>query len=314
MKINIDFTVYKKMTYYIKHAEGEISGLAKVERDKEDKSIFNIVDIVLLEQTCSGVTTTLDADSIAKFYNSLIKDKQDTGAWKCWWHSHANMDTFWSSTDSATIESLDPETDKDNYIISIVSNKKEEVLARIDCFDPIRATVDNLTVEIPYIDNDLEESCKLEVEEKVKKNAIVSYHTNYSEGGYNYDNYDSYYLNHLNETLKPEKIDKLLAKRAKEAQKLENKMNVYDPMEITGMKNPPDKFICSTGVYIMGRDMLYHKKLRNITKQEAKRIDIAVDKELGKRSRKKIKKNEIVIPDEEYDFFSKLKFKGGFSV
>ncbi len=317
MKINIDFTVYKKMTYYIKHTEGEISGLAKVERDKEDKNIFNITDIVLLEQTCTGATTNLDSNAIGKFYDELMKNKQDTGAWKCWWHSHADMSTFWSTTDSNTIESLDPETEIDNYIISIVSNKKEEVLARIDCFNPIRATVDELEVEIPYIDNELEEACRLEVEEKVKKNSIVTTYPSYQNyGNYsNYDNYDSYYYNQGNRTLS---IEEQIVKKSKEDKRLErlfNKSNVYDPMEISGKKNPPDKFICSTGVYIMGKDMLYHKKLRNITKQEAKRIDIAVDKELGKRDKgKKINKNEIIIPNEEYDFMKKLEQKGGFFV
>jgi hypothetical protein len=88
----------------------------------------------------------------------------DTSKLKLWWHSHANMGVFWSTTDENTIKLFD-----NGWMISLVGNKKGEILSRLDIYDPIRFTLGNLELKI-IIETDplLEKQIEDEIAEKVK--------------------------------------------------------------------------------------------------------------------------------------------------
>ncbi len=69
-----------------------------------------------------------------------------------WWHSHARMNCFWSSTDEECIK----QCLGDRYLISIVYNKSGDYKARIDFGNNhFTVTMDDLIMSVEPTDTDL---------------------------------------------------------------------------------------------------------------------------------------------------------------
>lgn len=160
-KVSITPGALERLNGYIAVAEGEISGLGVV--DKVGPKEFVITEVLIFKQECSPSESNFNNDGLAEFLTQAIREGQDIGCLKCWWHSHANMGTFWSATDKGTIEGFD-----NDWMISIVGNKKGEFLVRLDVYQPVRLTVDALTLYVHRTANpELMEQLKAEVKEKV---------------------------------------------------------------------------------------------------------------------------------------------------
>lgn len=155
---------HEKLACWTRIADGEISGLGTVREVRRDGRIaaLRIDDVHLLRQQCSAGSTELESDAVASHLHRAAAEGVADRV-RLWWHSHAEMDTFWSGTDVATIE----ETGGAPYWLSLVCNKKGDRRLRLDVFEPIRITVDELPwhVEVPKIG--VEEFCREEYEEKV---------------------------------------------------------------------------------------------------------------------------------------------------
>lgn len=117
-----------QMKYFVDKAPGEISGLCK-SFINENGDVY-VTDCVIFEQVSSAAHTELSEQAMAKFLVELVRANDDPQNWNIWWHSHANMDVFWSATDNKTIE----DTKNQSYLISIVTNKAGKYKARIDLF------------------------------------------------------------------------------------------------------------------------------------------------------------------------------------
>jgi proteasome lid subunit RPN8/RPN11 len=131
---------------------------------------FLIEDIHLLKQTCSSVNTALDEQSVGQFLTEMVMKNQDTSKIKAWIHSHASMKCFWSNIDEDCISNLA----NSSYVISIVTNKDSDILARIDIFKPFHVTVNETMVDIYYpADEHLKKLCKKEFKEKVTESAYI---------------------------------------------------------------------------------------------------------------------------------------------
>jgi len=173
-KVSFSLEAYQKLKLYAEHATGEISGLGKIR--KEEMRIV-VEDIILLEQEAGHTSTIISLDGMAKVMDKLLEDGEDMP--RCWWHSHANMEVFWSGTDIATIASLDNLQEEDNWWLSVEINKKGEIKARIDVFSPFPGTFDDLDWDIEYGNEELEKAIIDEIEEKVKKpEKIMNYFEN----------------------------------------------------------------------------------------------------------------------------------------
>ena len=118
-----------KLKYFIDNVDGEISGLGSSYVDKNENIV--ITDLILFKQTCTSASTKLDNDAQAKFLFELTKKKEDPSKWNVWWHSHARMGVYWSTVDTGTI---DEHIGTIPYLVSLVANKKGEVLGRLDVF------------------------------------------------------------------------------------------------------------------------------------------------------------------------------------
>lgn len=139
-KIKIGREAFDKIMYYVNKTNFEISGLGNVQ---VIDGVPTVTDIILLKQENSSAETEMDADAIAKaVYDHHVSGME--GELKFWWHSHVNMDVFWSGTDTKTIEDLTTQ----GWFIHGVFNKRDEYRCAYSNNDPVPVFIDNLDLEI----------------------------------------------------------------------------------------------------------------------------------------------------------------------
>ena len=132
---------YNKMFQYVISVDTEVSGLGIVE---EIEGIgVTITDVYLLDQASGLAFTELNPIAVSRLLIELSRQGKEKNL-LLWWHSHANMETFWSSTDIQTIQGLK----SGSYFISIVVNKRFDIKARIELYSPIKMSLDNVVVRV----------------------------------------------------------------------------------------------------------------------------------------------------------------------
>ena len=157
LRVEIDDKVYKKVMHWIDKAPGEVSGLGKVVHDAQT-NIIRVVDAILLPQKNTGSTTEIEASDVAK---AMFLTKDSPGTLRWWWHSHVNMNVFWSGTDVATIKQLGG----GGWFLSTVLNKKREMKSAYCQVAPVRMIVDDLSTHVmEVLDSNLIEKWNQEYE------------------------------------------------------------------------------------------------------------------------------------------------------
>lgn len=167
MNIIISHEASLKLKYFIDIADGEISGIGKSEID-EDGTI-HLVDLEIIKQKCTAANTTIDDDAQAQFFLDLRKKGENIKNWNVWWHSHANLAVFWSQTDDDTIRN---HSSVQTYLVSVVSNKKQEFKARLDIFPKDTSPFKIQTVSTHDLDVEIEYSDQLS-KQREKLNTII---------------------------------------------------------------------------------------------------------------------------------------------
>ena len=195
MKINarqpdvyIDAEALAKIRAWTHHAEGEVSGLGLVDTNIEDGRLVSVEvsEVFILKQQCSGSSTELDQQDIARLMCELEKDHK-ADQLKLWWHSHADLQTFWSTTDDNNIERLRT----GDFLLSIVVNKAWDICARLDWFAPVEVTLDDLPVHILLPETDgLHEQCRDDVEKLVTEVQVIKPMNGKFWGGYRHTRRD----------------------------------------------------------------------------------------------------------------------------
>lgn len=155
IKIKISEEAFEKMLYFTKKVNSEIGGLLKLENDM-------ITDVILLEQEVSNASVNIEARDIAKF----VADNESMLHFiKGMWHSHNGMQTFFSSVDENTGNTM---ASINGYWISIVVNKKSEMVCKLYLTKPfvfeVNCSLEVIKNEIPHPEWD--EEIKIKVKER----------------------------------------------------------------------------------------------------------------------------------------------------
>lgn len=151
----------QRLDLYIQCAAGEISGLGTVERFGEKD--FLVTAVHLIDQECTGASTELSQEDVSKFLLEAIRKGIAGETIKLWWHSHSDMECFWSGTDDDTVSGLGRE-----WMLAVVGNKAGQYRARLDFFDPVRLTLDELEVRVRQQPNPaMKAEVEAEIAEKV---------------------------------------------------------------------------------------------------------------------------------------------------
>jgi len=106
-------TFYKIMHWVEKAGRNEISGFGNVIKEG---SVLKVVDAILLPQKNGAAHTDIEPEAVGKAEYQLRHAK---GEMRLWWHSHVEMQCFWSKTDTDTIEALG----KHGWILATVFNQ-----------------------------------------------------------------------------------------------------------------------------------------------------------------------------------------------
>lgn len=168
--------VLDKLDAYIAACHVELSGLGTAKQIGKD---FLVDDILLLPQECSSASTVLDDEAVAKLIVAAMNEGHDPAKLRVWWHSHCDFGTFWSGTDDATINVLGG----GDWLISIVGNKAQHYLARLDLYQPMRLTLDRLEMVVHRsVNHRLYESLEEEVKQKVRIVPLPAYMYGYGHG------------------------------------------------------------------------------------------------------------------------------------
>jgi hypothetical protein len=180
LEVVFEHPAYRKIRAYADLCNNEISALGSV---RVDGNRIIVEDLHLFEQTVSSASTVLAPGDISKFICEYIKMGKDPSVLKFWWHSHVNMNTFWSGTDLDTINGFSSE-----WLLSMVCNKKGEAKLRFDMFTPFRICIDDMPFTVEY-DTAYNGEYGREIKKKVNDRFGISFNNLFpqSRGGVVYD-------------------------------------------------------------------------------------------------------------------------------
>ena len=129
----------KQLRVWTMATAGEFSCFGVVEK-APDSGLITVTNFFLPKQSCTDVHTRPDRVSMGQLMTELVKAGQDVANLRCWAHSHAEMQTFWSSEDTDSISQMD----NGEWLLSIVTNKAGSFKARLDLYEPFRLSYDDL--------------------------------------------------------------------------------------------------------------------------------------------------------------------------
>ena len=175
IKLIIPLATYRKIMAYVTICDTEISGFAEVEYNPE-RNVFVAGEVYLCEQEASGASVHMTEETVSKFNLERIKAGA-TQLPRLWWHSHVNMQAFFSAIDEDTLKDLQ----NDTFTIALVANKSKEMKAKAYIYNETTTNIMGLkfeskeqieidplplTIELEY--ERIPETLKKEVEKKVK--------------------------------------------------------------------------------------------------------------------------------------------------
>ena len=146
-KLEIPMNIYSQVMDLVLACDIEVSGYGTLERTANG---FTVKKVYLPKQECTGVTTEIAAQDMAKIEMDAIKDGGDL-IW--WWHSHVDMATRFSGVDLQTIS--DAQKHDGGRIIATVFNKHFDMYtdyaaaASVDGMYPAVTIRDVETVIVP---------------------------------------------------------------------------------------------------------------------------------------------------------------------
>ena len=144
--VRIDAEALERIWQWTALAKGEFSCLGMA-----DDGLL-VHGVQLFDQVCTQASTELDQDALAKF---LCRHREPENV-RAWIHSHGNLSVFWSAQDDACIDGLANES----FLISIVVNKRHDIRCRVDFFQPVRLTLDEVPLEVRMPDTSLKAACE----------------------------------------------------------------------------------------------------------------------------------------------------------
>ena len=105
----------------------EITGFGRCTVENKQLTVH---DIKILRQEVKSASVDCDLDSMNEFLLSIPKEER--GQWILDWHSHVNMGTFYSGTDTTNYESQWEARLKHQYPVMVV-NKKQDITCGCYC-------------------------------------------------------------------------------------------------------------------------------------------------------------------------------------
>jgi type II secretory pathway component PulM len=168
LTLEIDPLIFYKIMHWIDKEDYEVSGLGMIEVD-HDRNVMRVVDAILLQQENTSATTEIDGHAIGRAMHEF-RQRQTPGMLKWWWHSHVNMNVFWSGTDQAAIKCLGGgDTDNASWFVATVFNQRREMLSAYVQNRPIKLVQTGIETKVRQrLDQSVVDQWDAEYDEKVE--------------------------------------------------------------------------------------------------------------------------------------------------
>lgn len=138
-RIKIPRLIHAKIMHMVHNSDHcECSGLMLCEVREGN---IHVTDTIMTKQKNSFAETELDPAGVGK---AMFKWKDRPGSLSGHWHSHVDMEAFWSATDHEMIA----KNARHGWFVHIVFNKKGEYLACLSIKEPVDAFIDEIPVDI----------------------------------------------------------------------------------------------------------------------------------------------------------------------
>jgi proteasome lid subunit RPN8/RPN11 len=165
-KVVIPRDVWDKMMSYVLACPVEVNGFGYTEiRD----GVIYVTDVFILAQTVSAAHAETDPRALDEHLTYMREAGMDPGCMRFQWHSHVNMDAYFSGTDLENINNW-----VGNLLVSVVVNKLGEYSCRLDTYrDGIRIGM-QVTPEIKhYVDPQLHAAAVRDIGQLVRVSAPI---------------------------------------------------------------------------------------------------------------------------------------------
>ncbi len=182
---------YHRLKVLLRLCPAEIVGLGYV---TDHPKGFLIQDVFVLPQRVTDSDAELDPEALFGFLARFVAGGGDPSSIQFWWHSHGDGEVYWSETDLETIERF-----PGNRMISLVGNRKGELLCRLDLFSPLRErlvglplvlldeTAKEAAVDLDRLCEEIQEEIKTKVKMRIPMEPVTDH-----EGVVGFISYEGY--------------------------------------------------------------------------------------------------------------------------
>ncbi len=144
-------------------APNEITGIGTI-RIVGENDLY-VDRIFLPRQIATNSFCQFKENTLNELIFDLIEDSPERAEeLRFRWHSHANGNVFWSEIDNQDIDKWDA-----SWVVNLVTNTRQNLLARLDIFEPFRLRNIPVDIAIDYPpDKQIMEKCLHEYQSKVE--------------------------------------------------------------------------------------------------------------------------------------------------
>jgi hypothetical protein len=142
--VEISLSVYARLRAYVDGCPNEISGFGLVRVTGDNLVVTNVG---IARQYCSATQTEISEDGLAGFLDELLDRGEDPGDLLLWWHSHAEMEVFWSPTDLHTLATTFPQA---GWVLGLVLNRRGAITACLHMARPVPLRLYELPVRLQF--------------------------------------------------------------------------------------------------------------------------------------------------------------------
>lgn len=181
MEVHIAEEVFRKIMTWTKLLDVEVTGLGTVSEITPGK--FFVDSIFLFEQVVTGGSCVMKSpQAFVELCQRIEASGKDVAKLKFWWHSHNKLGAFFSSQDETT----GAQYKSSDWMISLVTNHRDEMSCKINYYKPIEMVITNVPVMIDQapIEEEYLNARRAELDQFVKKETTTYYvnsqHQDYS--------------------------------------------------------------------------------------------------------------------------------------
>jgi hypothetical protein len=155
--------VWQRLRLFILRCPTEISGFGLVRQSADDPMLFTVEDVLILDQKADGHSTTPDPRAIDQLLYELTLENK-ASALRLLWHSHVNMEAYFSATDQNAIAHY-----SGDWMISLVSNYRTDVEARLDIRRPFQVGVPMRVKVLMPLDQQMTDEVDAQIRRHVRR-------------------------------------------------------------------------------------------------------------------------------------------------